>query len=115
MLKPSATLNDIDFKTMKKLFQTTKKSILIIKKDNCSYCEEFLPEASKALEEMDVVAYTLNLTNLTLNESKSLLKYIYFEGTPTTFIIDQGKVSHVFNGATSKETLQAFIDLYYVR
>ena len=42
-------------------------------------------------------------------------KYIYFEGTPTTFIIDQGKVSHVFNGATSKETLQAFIDLYYVR
>ena len=31
------------------------------------------------------------------------------------FIIDQGKVSHVFNGATSKETLQAFIDLYYVR
>ena len=52
----SATLNDIDFKTMKKLFQTTKKSILIIKKDNCSYCEEFLPEASKALEEMDVVA-----------------------------------------------------------
>ena len=111
----SATLNDIDFKTMKKLFQTTKKSILIIKKDNCSYCEEFLPEASKALEEMDVVAYTLNLTNLTLNESKSLLKYIYFEGTPTTFIIDQGKVSHVFNGVTSIEALQAFIDLYYVR
>ena len=61
------TITKIDFKTLKKLFQTTKKSILTIEKDDCSYCISFEPKFTEALEDNGATAYKINISELNEN------------------------------------------------
>ena len=109
------TLTEINFNTFKKLFMTTKKSILAVEKNNCAYCADYEPKMIEALNENDVKAYKLNISNLSTEELFKIYDFINFTGTPTTFIIENGKVTHSFSGTTDKETLSAFIEYFYVR
>ena len=111
----NGTLTEINFNTLKKLFQTTKKSILTVEKDDCSYCESFEPKFIEALDDNGVTAYKINISKLNTNELTNLYNYVNFEGTPTTYIIENGKVSHSFKGNTDKETISAFVEYFYVR
>ena len=52
--KTKETINELDFKTFKKLFQTNKKSLLILVKDGCAYCENFLPIVENTLKELNL-------------------------------------------------------------
>lgn len=111
----NGTLTEIDFGSLKKLFQTTKKSILIVEKDGCSYCEEFEPIFISALEDNNVTAYKINMSKLNDTDIKKISNYIEFTGTPTTFTIENGKVTHSFSGTTDKDTISSFIEYFYVR
>ena len=110
-----STLNEIDFNTMIKLFKTTKKSILSLVKDNCSYCQDYEPKMIDALNDNNVKAYKLNISKLSSSELTKLFNYVDFTGTPTTYIIEDGKVSHSFSGTSDKENLSAFVEYFYVR
>ena len=109
------TLTDINFKTFTNLFKTTKRSMLVVVKDGCSYCEEFIPILSEALNYYDLKMYKINLSNLSSNEYGDLYSYIYFSGTPTTFIIENGEVKHVLTGVVDVETMKSFINYFYYR
>lgn len=107
------SLTTIDFKTFKKLFTTSKRSILIITRTNCASCTVFLPIFKEALSSLGIEAYEIDLDNLSSGER--VLDYIDYEGTPTTCIIENGNITHTFTGKTDKETIAAFLDLYYLR
>ena len=109
------TIEDIDFKTFKKLFQTKGKSILILVKDGCSFCDQYIPLANDLLNELNLNAYKINTTNLSDKNAKELYNYIDYDGTPTTYIINDGNAKHTLTGIVDKETLKAFIDYFYTR
>lgn len=106
-------LTEIDYDTFKKLFTTSRRSILILTKTGCFYCEAFLPNFMKALSDMGISAYEINMSNLKTGES--VYTHINVLGTPTVYIIENGNVVHTFKGNTDTETIKAFLDLYYVR
>ena len=109
------TLEEVDIKTIKKLFQTSDKSILVVAKSNCTYCKKYEPKLKKVLESINAKAYVANLSNFDVKETGELHNYVSFNGTPTTFIIDNGKVTHSLNGDTDTDTIKAFIDYFYIR
>lgn len=113
--KTTGTLTTIDFATLKKLFQTSKKSILTLEKTDCSYCEDFEPKFINSLEYYNVTAYKINISDLTNDELSELYNYIDFNGTPTTYIIENGASTHSYTGDADQDTLSSFIDYFYIR
>jgi thiol-disulfide isomerase/thioredoxin len=111
----TGTLTEIDFKTMTKLFATSQASILALEKTGCSYCEDFEPKFISALEDANVTAYKINISNFTSDELSKLYNYLDFNGTPTTYVIKNGVAVHSYTGTADKETLGAFIDYFYIR
>lgn len=64
--------------------------ILVISQTGCSHCEQYLPELDRALKEVDLNAYVLNVTGLDSANSSTLAKYVNFSGTPTTIFFNEG-------------------------
>ena len=113
--KADKTINEIDYKTFKKIFQTEGKSLLVLVKDGCAFCERYLPVFENTLSELNIKAYKINITNLSESNLVDIFKYIDYDGTPTTFTIINGKATHSLTGLVDSETLKAFIDYYYLR
>ena len=111
--KTEDTITEIKVKTVKELFQTSKKSILVIVRDDCTYCQNYEPKLVEALKLYDLTAYKININNN--KDYKDLYEYLDFDGTPTTLIIDGSKVTHSLGGDTDLDTIKAFIDYYYIR
>ena len=110
-----STILEIDFNNFKKLFRTTKRSILFLDKTGCAACESFKPLLESALDDYNLNAYSIDITKFSEDEIRNTFDYIFFDGTPVTYIIENGKVTHTFNGSTSKEVIKAFLDIYYLR
>ena len=106
-------ITPLDYKNFTNLFKTSKRSILVVTKTGCAYCEAFLPNLKEALTDLGLNAYEVNISNLKNNENVG--DYIALYGTPTTYIIENGNVTHTFNGLTDTKTITAFLDLYYLR
>ncbi len=113
--KAKDTITEIDFKTFKKIFQTEGKSILILVKDRCNYCDQFIPTFENTLNYYNIKAYKIDISKISSNASIDMYNYIDYEGTPTTYIINNGKVKHVLSGSVDEDTLKAFIDYFYLR
>ena len=113
--KTTSTIEEIDLKTIKKIFQTNKKSILVLVKNDCSFCEEYLPKFEEALKSYNISSYKINISNISSDDFKELYNYIEFDGTPTTYVIDKGKATHSLSGTVDIDTLKAFIDYFYIR
>lgn len=113
--KTSNTIESIDLKTVKKLFQTDKKSILILVKDDCTYCDDLLKSFEEVLKNSNLNAYKINVDELTVNQLNELYNYINFDEAPTTYIINNANVKHSLSGTADKETINAFIDYFYIR
>src|SRR5574344_1747309 len=113
--KTTGTLTEINFATFKTLFQTNKKSILILEKTGCEYCEDFEPKFISALESNNATAYKINISNFSSSELSNLYDYVDFNGTPTTYIINNGKAIHSYSGDADSDTISAFIEYFYTR
>ena len=61
------------------------------------------------------IAYKINISDLTNDELSELYNYIDFNGTPTTYIISNGKAIHTYTGTADQDTLSSFIDYFYIR
>ncbi|MBR1416665.1 MAG: thioredoxin family protein [Bacilli bacterium] len=113
--KANNIIENIDMKTIKQLFKTSKKSILVLVKDGCIYCEQYLPILEEVLKEFNMNAYKVNISTLNEEDFDILYDYLDYEGTPTTYIIQNSKVLHTLTGLTDKDTLKSFIDYFYIR
>lgn len=109
------TLTNINYNDFKKLFESTKKSMVVVVKDGCSFCKAFLPTLEDALNSLVQKIYVLNTSNLSIDEKKDLGNYIYIEGTPTTYVIKNGSVTGAIEGNKSEEIIKSWIELFYIR
>ncbi|MBE6158753.1 MAG: thioredoxin family protein [Firmicutes bacterium] len=110
-----STLEEINVDTLKRLFQTEKKSLVIVSREDCSACMEYKPMLTKVLEKLGMSAYEINLSKLSDDETKELFKYIDYEVTPATYVIANSKVNHILEGSVDEDTLLSFIDYFYYR
>lgn len=111
----SGTITEINYKTFTKLFQTKGKSILILAKDGCAYCEEYLRVADELFNKLNINVYEINISKLDKKSSSDIFNYIDYDGTPTTYVIDNGTAKHTLTGLVDAETLNAFVDYFYTR
>jgi thiol-disulfide isomerase/thioredoxin len=109
------TLTEVDFTTFKKLFKTSKKSVLILEKTDCDYCIAYEPIFIEALTELEINAYKINISNLSNKDKVNIYDYLNYSGTPTVYIIENGNVTHTFEGLTDKDTTESFLDVFYLR
>ena len=109
------TIDTISIATLKKLFQTSKKSIVVLTDDNCSFSQLYIPKLTRVLEKYNLHAYAVNLTTIKESEVKELFNYIDYEATPTTYIISNSKVNHTLTGDVDEESLISFLDYFYAR
>ncbi len=110
-----STLEEINVDTLKRLFQTEKKSIVIVSREDCSACIEYKPMLTNVLEKLGISAYEINLTKLSDDETKELFKFIDYEVTPATYVIANSRVNHILEGSVDEDTLISFIDYFYYR
>ncbi len=79
--------------------------MLVISQTGCSHCEQYLPELDRALSEVNLNAYELNITGLNETNTNTLAKYVSYSGTPTTIFFTNGVEKTTLNriiGYTSK-------------
>lgn len=86
------TITDLEAKINNK-----ESFVLVITQTGCSHCEQYLPELERALKEVNLNAYTLNITNLDQEGNETLQKYASFSGTPTTIFFKEGTETTTLN------------------
>ena len=81
--------------------------------DTLPNTDGILTELKSALGNLGISAYEVNMSNL--DKTENIGNYLVVTGTPITYIIENGNVVHTFSGSTDAKTIEAFLDLYYVR
>ena len=106
------TIIEIDYSKLENLIDNKESFILEIVQTGCSHCEEFSPRFRAVLKTNDKEAYSLNLYNMTEEESKKFSELTTsVSGTPTVLYFENGKeTSHKINGAVSNEKIEEFLE-----
>ena len=103
----SNNLENVKYSDVEKLIKEKKSFILLVSQTGCSHCIEYAPTFKKVLEDNNLTACELNITNESKNSYNKFVKKFNFEGTPTTMFFIKGK--EVFSsrivGATSQSSL----------
>lgn len=108
----SKVITDIDYSKLEEMIDNKESFILEVVQTGCSHCEEFSPRFKAVLKTNDEEAYSLNLYNMTEEESKKFSELTTsVSGTPTVLYFEDGKeTSHKINGAVSNEKIEEFLE-----
>ena len=108
----SNVITDIDYSKLEEMIDNKESFILEIFQTGCSHCEEFSPRFRAVLKTNDKEAYSLNLYNMTEEETKKFSELTTsVSGTPTVLYFEDGKeTSHKINGAVSNEKIEEFLE-----
>ena len=108
----SNVITDINYSKLEEMIDNKESFILEIVQTGCSHCEEFSPRFRAVLKTNDKEAYSLNLYNMTEEESKKFSELTTsVSGTPTVLYFEDGKeTSHKINGAVSNEKIEEFLE-----
>ena len=108
----SNTITEIDYSKLEDLIDSKESFILEIVQTGCSHCEEFSPRFKAVLKTNDLTAYSLNLYNLTEEDTKKFSKLTTsVSGTPTVLFFENGKeTSNKISGAVSNEKIEEFLE-----
>lgn len=112
------TLEDAGFNklTMDKyleLIKSSEKSIILVARPTCGYCEKFSPILKEAAEDMNLTINYVNTDEFTeadWNTFGSSLEYLSTEdwGTPLTLIVQNGKLVAANNGYVELDGIKSF-------
>ena len=108
----SKVITDIDYSKLEEMIDNKESFILEVVQTGCSHCEEFSPRFRAVLKTNEKEAYSLNLYNMTEEESKKFSELTNsVSGTPTVLYFEDGKeTSHKINGAVSNEKIEDFLE-----
>lgn len=109
------SLSFIDYDQYEEVYNSNKKSIIVLGQTGCGNCVSFKPVINEIAKEKNIPIYYINMTDLTDKDQYSLMNSLtYFDdlesfGTPLTLIIENKKVVDSLEGYTEKEdTLKFF-------
>ena len=101
------TITEINYSDLEKMINNKENFILEIVQTGCSHCEEFSPRFKAVLKTNDIEAYSLNLYNLTEEESDKFNELTTISGTPTVLFFENGKeTSNRIYGAVDNEKIE---------
>lgn len=84
--------NEISYKELMKKIDNKETFAIMIKKDDCQYCELYFPKLQRIVNENKIKnIYYINLSNLSKEDKESLQDLITFSGTPQTIFFVEGK------------------------
>lgn len=108
-----AGFNEVKLDEYLNLVKGTEKSIVLIARPSCGYCEKFTPILKQAAEEMNLTINYLNTDNLseddwtTFTESVTYLKEEEW-GTPTVLIVQNGDSIAENSGYVELDVIKKF-------
>lgn len=82
--------------------------ILVIKQNNCNYCESYMPKIKEISNEYKIKTYYINSSKFTAEESSAFSNFINYSGTPTTVFIVNGEeptTSNRIDGNSTKDNI----------
>lgn len=108
-----AGFNKVTLDEYLNLVKGSEKSIILVARPTCSYCEMFTPILKQAMEEMNLTINYVDTDTFsqedwtTFNES---LDYLQNEewGTPLTLIVQNGELVAENNGYVELDTIKEF-------
>ena len=104
----SNNLVEMNTKTFKEKINNKDSFILLITKEGCSHCAEYLPVFINVLEKYNLTAYKLDLADMSDSDKEYLADLANISGTPTTVFIENGEETTVLNrivGSASRKTV----------
>ena len=109
----SAGFNEVSLDEYLKLIEKDEKSIILVARPTCGYCEKFTPILKQAKEDMNLkINYidTDKLSNDDWTKFTSSLSYLNSEewGTPLVLIVKNKEVVAENNGYVELETIKTF-------
>ena len=108
-------LTEISVSKFIKLKKASEKSLVIITREGCSWCERYLPIMKNiAYLYKDLTIYNIDLAKLSDDESTDLMTSDDFFteedwGTPLTLVVQNNKIVDTINGFTSKDLTIEFL------
>ena len=101
------TITEINYSDLEEMIDNKESFILEIVQTGCSHCQEFSPRFKAVLKTNDIEAYSLNLHNLTDEESEKFDELTTISGTPTVLFFEDGKeTSNRIYGAVNSEKIE---------
>lgn len=90
-------LTEITGTEFKAKIKTQDSFILVIFKDGCTHCENYLPVFNDIAEEYNITAYKMNLTALSSADYSYLNGFVANIGTPLTMFFEKGTETSSLN------------------
>lgn len=109
----TAGFNELSIDDYLELIKKDEKSVILVARPTCSYCELFTPILKEAADDMNITINYVNTDEFSNDEwdtFSSSLTYLSEEnwGTPLTLIVQNGNVVADNGGYTDLETIKAF-------
>lgn len=110
-----AEIKNIKYTDYKQMLDENKTFVIIIVRDGCTYCEQFMPVVKEVVEEKKTPIYSIDIATLEQDEieefqkSNSYLKNKEW-GTPTTLVLRGSDVIDSLSGYTEKKKFIEFLD-----
>lgn len=105
----SANLIELTGSTFKEKIENKDSFILLVTKEGCSHCAEYLPVFINVIDKYDITAYKLDLATLSSEEKSYLADIANISGTPTTVFIEKGEEETTLNrivGSANRKTIE---------
>ena len=105
-----AGFNEINISEYKKLVESEEKSIILVARPTCGYCEKFTPILKQAQVELDLIVNYLNTDELNQKDMEEFESSFDFGdwGTPMVLIVQNSKLIDKNIGYTDLETIKQF-------
>ena len=112
--KTEEHIEEITYSEFKDKVDGSKKSVILVGRNDCSHCVSFKPVITKVAEEYDFTVYYINTNNITNQEDfDALWNFLGAEGTPTTAVVSEGKLLAMHEGEMTRSDLIAFLKANY--
>ena len=108
-----AGFNEINMEQYLSLISSSEKSIVLVARPTCYYCQQFTPILKQAMEEMNLTINYIDTDKFTSDDYEKFsnsLDYIKNNewGTPLTLIVQNGEAIDVNNGYVELNTIKEF-------
>lgn len=93
--KEESFIIKVNTEELKQKLEQKETFILLVSKENCSYCKEYAPILNRVLKEYKLNAYEVDWKEL--RNDTDLSKTYSISGTPTTIFIHDGEENTTIN------------------
>ena len=103
-------LIQINRKELQEKIEAKDSFILVVSREGCSHCKEFLPIFEEILKDHDIKAYSVDLATLSKKDRSYLATIANVSGTPTTLFIEKGEEKSVMNrivGSSNRKNIES--------